>query len=63
MMRNRRRGTYYFLLSVSLNDGRPAKKFFLFCKESERTMSKPPMTDRLRRKNDMSKISPYPRPN
>jgi len=52
------RGTYYFLLSVSLRDGIPANNFFLFCRESERTMSNPPTTLKFRRKNDRSKRSP-----
>jgi hypothetical protein len=29
-----------------------------FCNESESTMRRPPMTERFRRKNDMSKIKP-----
>jgi hypothetical protein len=51
-------GTHYFLLSVSLRDGIPAKSFFLFWRESERTISKPPTTLRFRRKNERSNRSP-----
>lgn len=58
MSREDGEGTYYFLLSVSLRDGIPANNFFLFCKESERTMSNPPTTLKFRRKNDRSNKSP-----
>lgn len=50
--------THYFLRSVSEIVGNPANNFFLFCKESERTMSSPPTTLRLRRKNDKSNRRP-----
>ena len=52
------KGTYYFLLSVSLSEGIPAKSFFLFCRESDKTMSRPPTTLRFRRKKDRSNNSP-----
>jgi cobalamin biosynthesis protein CobT len=54
--------TYYFLRSVSLMLGSPANNFLFFWSESERTIRSPPMTERFRRKKDMSKIKPYPRP-
>lgn len=49
---------YYFLRSVSLIEGRPAKVFFLLIIESLNTMKSPPMTLRLRRKKVRSKIRP-----
>lgn len=56
---HRRAGfTHYFLLSSSLKVGSPAKKFFRETMESENTMRRPPMTDRLRRKKLMSKMRP-----
>ena len=50
--------TYYLRRSVSLMDGIPAKSFFLFANESERTINRPPTTLRFRRKKDRSKRSP-----
>ena len=54
--------THYFRLSVSLNDGKPAKSFFLFARVSDKTMRRPPTTLKLRRKKERSKRRPYPRP-
>lgn len=34
----------------------------MVCSESERTIKRPPMTERFRRKKDMSKMRPYPKP-
>lgn len=51
----------YILRSFSSICGSPAKAKRLRCHESERTMSRPPMTERLRRKKFKSKINPYPR--
>lgn len=50
--------TYYLRRSVSLREGKPAKSFLFFCKESERTMRRPPTTLRLRRKKERSKRRP-----
>lgn len=49
---------HYFRLSVSEREGSPAKSFLFFWSESERTMSRPPTTLRLRRKNERSKRRP-----
>src|SRR5436190_19816631 len=48
----------YIFLSFSSICGRPAGAHLLRTHESERTMSSPPMTLRLRRKNVGSKIRP-----
>lgn len=50
--------TYYLRRSVSLRVGKPANSFLFFCKESERTMRRPPTTLRLRRKKERSKRRP-----
>lgn len=51
--------THYLRRSVSLIEGRPAKMALFLCwSESERTMRRPPTTERLRRKNDFSKRRP-----
>ena len=50
----------YIFRSFSSIDGRPAKALVLFTHESERTINRPPVTDKLRRKKFKSKISPYP---
>lgn len=50
----------YILRSFSSIDGRPAKALVFRTQESDRTINKPPMTDKLRRKKLRSKISPYP---
>jgi len=50
------------LRSVSLILGRPANRLFLDTIESLKTMKRPPMTLRLRRKKFRSKIRPYPKP-
>ena len=54
----------YFFRSVSdMMLGSPAKiGDFRFDSESERTIKRPPMTDKLRRKKFRSKIRPYPNP-
>lgn len=36
--------------------------FFFLLRLSDKTMSNPPMTDKLRRKKLMSKMRPYPKP-
>jgi hypothetical protein len=38
--------------------GKPAKSFFLLASESERTISSPPTTERLRRTKERSNRSP-----
>ena len=50
--------TDYFLRSVSVICGKPAKRFLRDTIESLKTMNKPPMTLRLRRKKFMSKMRP-----
>lgn len=50
----------YILRSFSSSWGRPANANRLRFHESERTMRRPPMTERLRRKKFRSKIRPYP---
>lgn len=50
--------THYFRRSVSLIEGNPANSFFLFWRESERTIKSPPTTLRLRRKKERSKRRP-----
>lgn len=50
--------THYFLRSFSLRVGRPAKIFLRVYIESVKTMSRPPITLRLRRKKLRSKMSP-----
>lgn len=52
----------YILRSFSSSWGRPAGTNFLRTQESDRTISKPPTTLRLRRKKFKSKMRPYPRP-
>ena len=51
-------GTDYFLRSVSLIEGRPAKFFFLEMSVSLNTMTRPPITLRFRRKKFKSKMRP-----
>ena len=53
---------YYFLRSFSVRVGRPAKTDLRVIMESLKTMKRPPMTLRLRRKKFKSKIRPYPNP-
>jgi hypothetical protein len=53
---------YYFLRSFSVRLGRPANTDLREIIESLKTMKRPPMTLRLRRKKFMSKIRPYPNP-
>lgn len=53
-----KKGTDYFLRSVSLMEGRPAKFFFLEMSVSLNTMTRPPITLRFRRKKFMSKMRP-----
>lgn len=48
----------YILRSFSSISGSPANAFVLRTHESERTMRRPPMTDRLRRKKFRSKMRP-----
>lgn len=48
----------YILRSFSSISGSPANAFVLRTHESERTMRRPPITDRLRRKKLRSKMSP-----
>jgi len=50
----------YVLRSVSVNEGRPAKKslFFVLRQDSDSNMSRPPITERLRKKNEESQIMP-----
>ncbi len=50
--------THYFLRSFSDSVGRPAKIFLRVYRESVKTMRRPPMTLRLRRKKLRSKMSP-----
>jgi hypothetical protein len=50
--------TDYFLRSVSVICGKPAKRFLRDTIESLKTMNRPPMTLRLRRKKFMSKMRP-----
>lgn len=52
----------YILRSFSSNWGKPAGTNFLRTHESDRTISRPPTTLRLRRKKLRSKMRPYPRP-
>jgi hypothetical protein len=49
---------HYFLRSFSLMVGIPANNFLRDIIESLNTMKRPPMTERLRRKNVISKIRP-----
>lgn len=51
----------YIFLSFSSICGNPAGANFWRTHESERTMSRPPTTERLRRKKLRSKMRPYPR--
>lgn len=48
----------YFLRSVSLMEGRPAKFFFLDMRVSLNNMTRPPITLRFRRKKLRSKMRP-----
>ena len=50
--------SYYFFLSVSLILGKPAKGFLLLTMESLKTIKRPPITERLRKKNVKSKMRP-----
>lgn len=50
--------TDYFLRSVSLIEGRPAKFFFLEMSVSLNTITRPPITLRFRRKKFKSKMRP-----
>ena len=52
----------YILRSFSSNWGKPAGTNFLRTHESDRTISRPPTTLKLRRKKLRSKMRPYPRP-
>lgn len=58
MRRTRPASWKYIFLSFSSKVGRPAKALVLRTQESERTMRRPPMTDRFRRKKLRSKIKP-----
>ena len=51
----------YFFLSFSAGSGRPAGANFFLTQLSLRTMRRPPITLRLRRKKLRSKMRPYPR--
>ena len=51
-------GTHYFLRSFSDSVGRPAKSFLREYIESLKTINRPPMTLRFRRKKLRSKIRP-----
>ena len=50
----------YILRSFSSIDGRPAKALVFRTQESDKTINKPPITDKFRRKKLTSKMSPYP---
>jgi len=50
----------YILRSFSSIDGRPAKALDFRTQESDRTIKRPPITDKFRRKKLRSKMSPYP---
>lgn len=50
--------TYYFLRSFSLMEGIPAKSFFRVTRVSVKTITRPPITLKLRRKKLRSKIRP-----
>jgi len=50
--------THYLRLSLSLMVGNPANVAFLLVIESEKTMRRPPTTERLRRKKLRSKMRP-----
>jgi hypothetical protein len=56
------KNTHYFLRSVSLIDGMPAKLFFSLTTVSLNTIMRPPITLKLRRKKVRSKMRPYPKP-
>lgn len=58
MSRTRPASWKYILRSFSSSVGSPAKALVLRTHESERTMRRPPMTDRFRRKKLRSKIKP-----
>ena len=62
MSRTRPASWKYILRSFSSNCGRPAGANFLRTQESDRTIKRPPMTDKLRRKKLRSKTRPYPIP-
>lgn len=51
----------YIFRSFSSSWGKPAKAFVFRTQESDKTISRPPMTERFRRKKLRSKMRPYPR--
>lgn len=58
MSRTRPASWKYILRSFSSISGSPAKAFVFFIQESDSTIRRPPMTDRLRRKKFRSKMRP-----
>jgi hypothetical protein len=61
MRRTRPANWKYIFRSFSSIEGSPAKALVFRTHESDKTMSRPPITERFRRKKLRSKIKPYPR--